>query len=118
MIKRMNDRGARLGGFRVLLGGAAGIMALLVYLNPAVRREGCPNAGGNGNASAFGDSRWDLGMIVILVVWMIAVVVEQTLPSTWRHRGNADVALRAIAAPLVAVTASCCFVLKFVALCH
>lgn len=111
-------RPARLGGFRALIGGAAGIVVALLILRPIVDRRDCPNYGGNGNASSFGDERLDLVFVLLLLGWLAAVAVEQALPVAWRHRHPVEITLRAAAAVLLALTASCCLAVEVLVTCH
>ncbi|WP_327004880.1 hypothetical protein OHA72_59390 [Dactylosporangium sp. NBC_01737] len=113
-----NGRPSPFSGFWACLAGGAAIAALLLYLDPVVRSEDCPNYGGNGNASAFDDPGWDLGLMMLLIGWMAAVLVEQTLPRTWRHRSRAGAAGRAVAALLLVVASSCGLFLNVAVLCH
>ncbi|WFE34687.1 hypothetical protein [Micromonospora sp. WMMD975] len=92
-------------------------MALLV-LRPVVDQRDCPNYGGSGNASAFGDDRLDGLFLLLLLGWLVAVLVEQALPVAWRDRRPAEVALRAVAAVLLASTGSCCLALGLLTVCH
>ncbi|MFY1693201.1 hypothetical protein [Plantactinospora sp. WMMB782] len=93
-------------------------MVLLLVLDPITRYEDCPNYGGNGNASSFDNPAWDLLFPLVLLGWLAMVVVEQTLPVTRRHRGGADVAVRAASAVTLSVLGSCCLFLNVATTCH
>ncbi|GAB3833170.1 hypothetical protein GCM10027610_026550 [Dactylosporangium cerinum] len=108
----------KFSGFWALLTGGAAIAVLLAVLDPITRPEDCANYGGNGNASAFDNPGWDLGFSLVLVCWLAAIAVEQTLPVTRRHRGGVEVAARALGALTLAVVASCYLFLQVAVLCH
>jgi hypothetical protein len=107
-----------LSGFWACLTGGVGIAVLLVVLDPAMRTESCSNYGGNGNASAFGDTDWDLWFPLVLLGWWALIVMEQVLPVTRRQRGGVEVAARGVWALALAVVGSCCLMLKLVTMCH
>ncbi|MFI5836211.1 hypothetical protein ACIA5A_21305 [Micromonospora sp. NPDC051300] len=111
-------RPARFGGFRALGGGAVVIVVALLILRPIVDSRDCPNHGGNGNASSFGDERLDLVFVLLLLGWLAAVVVEQALPVAWRHRRPVEITLRAAAAVLLGLAASCCLAVEVLVTCH
>jgi hypothetical protein len=102
----------------VFLAGGVVVAAVLVYAHPIVDPAHCPNAGAAGNASAFADPAWDLRLPVLMLGWLLLVGVEQVLPTTWRHRDGAAVALRAALALTTAVVASCFVVLPLETVCH
>jgi hypothetical protein len=108
----------RLRGLWALLVGGAGLGLLMLYLDPITDQHDCPNWGGNGNASAFHDENWDLYLPLLCVAWMVAVLVEQFLPPARRGPGDLSRGLRALAAALITVTASCCGVLPLSLMCH
>jgi hypothetical protein len=105
-------------GFRILLLGGVLMIGLLIYLQPITDRTGCPNYGGNGNASAFADERWDAYFILGVPVWLVLISIEQLLPPTWRARSGAAVAARAIAALFAAVLGSCVILSPFLIMCR
>ncbi|MFI7209956.1 hypothetical protein [Micromonospora maritima] len=111
-------RPAWAGGFRALVGGGIAVAVALVILAPVLDPRDCPNYGGSGNASAFGDDRFDVGFLLMLLVWLAAVLVEQALPVAWRGRGAGEVALRAVAAVLLALTVACCLAARLLTVCH
>ncbi|SCG72688.1 hypothetical protein [Micromonospora humi] len=111
-------RPARFGGFRALGGGAVVVAAALLILRPIVDRRDCPNYGGNGNASSFGDERLDLVFVLLLLGWPAAVAVEQALPVAWRHRRPVEITLRAVGAVLLTLTASCCLAVEVLFTCR
>ncbi|MET7833809.1 hypothetical protein ABZS44_13445 [Micromonospora sediminicola] len=111
-------RPAWAGGFRALLGGGIAVAVALVILAPVLDARDCPNYGGSGNASAFGDERYDLAFLLVLLAWLAAVLVEQALPVAWRNRGAGEVALRAVAAVLLALTVACCLAARLLTVCH
>ncbi|MET8834412.1 hypothetical protein ABZV78_10905 [Micromonospora sp. NPDC004540] len=112
------QRASRLSGFWVCLVGGAFFASLLAVLRPITRFEDCPNYGGNGNASAFGNPAWDFYLTLLLFGWVFLVVLEQTLSVTRRGRGGADVAFRAAGAIALATVASCGLFANVVVLCH
>jgi hypothetical protein len=105
-------------GFRVLIVGGIVLVGLLLYLQPATDVTQCPNYGGNGNASAFPDERWDGYLILGVPVWLLFIGLEQILPVTARGRRGAVVVGRAIIAVMVAVVGSCCGLGPLLILCH
>ena len=105
-------------GFRVLILGGIVLIGLLLYLRPATDVTQCPNYGGNGNASAFPDERWDGYLILGIPVWLLFIGLEQILPVTARGRSGAAVVGRAIIALMVAVLGSCCGLGPLLILCH
>ncbi|WFE39362.1 hypothetical protein [Micromonospora sp. WMMD998] len=111
-------RPVRFGGFWALGGGAVVIAVALLVLRPVVDQRDCPNYGGSGNASAFGGDRLDGLFLLLLLGWLTAVLVEQALPVAWRDRRPAEIALRAVAAVLLALTGSCCLALGLLTVCH
>ncbi|MEV0902465.1 hypothetical protein [Actinoplanes sp. NPDC049802] len=113
-----NRRPSPLSGFRVLLGGAAGFIALLLILSPGHQQEDCSNYGGNGNGTLFDDERWDLFFLVAPLFWIMLIVVEQLLPWTWRGRSGWAVTARGLGAVLIAVLLSCTLMLRLLVLCH
>ncbi len=113
-----DQRASRLSGCWAFLTGGAAITLLLVVLDPITRPEDCANYGGNGNASAFDDPGWDLGLLAILLSWVVLVTVEQVLPVTRRHRGGAAVAVRGVCALALTVVAACGPFLSIALLCH
>lgn len=117
MIKEA-PRGSTLSGLWALLVGGPLIVLLLLVLNPVVSREDCPNYGGNGNASAFTDDRWELFLPGLFLFWIILIVVEQALPATWRDRDRVEVATRAGFALFLAVSGSCCSSLGLSTVCR
>ncbi|GIE33757.1 hypothetical protein Ait01nite_068020 [Actinoplanes italicus] len=71
--------------------GGALLLVLTVALQPALDTTGCSNYGGNGNGTAFSDGIWDLIYPGLLFSWMLAVLVEQFVPVTWkRPQGDRD----------------------------
>lgn len=113
-----DGRPSRLSGFWACATGGAAIMLLLVVLDPKTRPEECSNYGGNGNASAFDNPGWDLGLLAILLSWIVLVTVEQVLPVTRRHRGGVAVVVRGVCALALTVVASCGPFLSLALLCH
>ncbi|MET7965990.1 hypothetical protein [Micromonospora sp. NPDC005305] len=109
---------SRLSGFWVCLVGGAFFVALLAVLQPITRYEDCPNYGGNGNASAFGNPAWDFYLTLLLFGWVFLVVLEQTLSVTRRGRGGVDVALRAAGAIVLTTVASCGLFVNVAAVCR
>jgi hypothetical protein len=107
-----------LSGFWSMLVGGAAIVALLVFLSPMTSRSDCPNALGNGNASAFADPRWDLYLPLVLLGWILLIVVEQFLPVSHRGRTRSVAALRGVAALALSVTVSCCLFLQVATVCR
>jgi hypothetical protein len=107
-----------LAGFWALLVGGALLTILTMALGPATDVRDCPNVGGNGNASAFPDERWDLLYPLLLLGWLSAVVVEQVLPVTGNGRRAWLIVARALLAVTVALTASCGAGVTLLALCH
>ncbi|WP_239165927.1 hypothetical protein [Catellatospora citrea] len=90
----------------------------MVLLQPHLDPAKCPNAGGNGNASAFSDPQWDFYLIAVLAGWLLSIVVEQLLPVTWRHRARSDIAARGLAAVLSATGASCVLICSVLTVCR
>lgn len=98
-----------LGGFRALLVGAVGFFILWQVLQPITEPEDCPNYGGSGSGStsAFSDPAWSFYLPMLLFGWIVLVILEQVLPSTWDYRSRWIGALRATAAILIVLVASC-----------
>ena len=114
-----NDRRpSALGGFWTLIVGGASIVLLLLFLHPVTRPADCPNHGGNGNASAFGNTDWDLFLPLTLAGWLVLIAVEQTLPASYRGRGRLEVAARAAVALSLAAVGSCFLFLGVATICH
>jgi hypothetical protein len=112
------SRPSALGGLWALLVGGVAIVGLLLFLQPVTQRAECPNYGGNGNASAFANSAWDLYLPLVLLAWVVLIGVEQLLPVTWRGRGGGEIAARAVVAVVVAVVGSCCLFLSLGTVCR
>jgi hypothetical protein len=85
---------------------------------PDHRPARLPELGGAGNASAFRDERWDLYLPLLCAAWIAAVLIEQFLPPARRGPEGLSRGVRALAAALVTVTASCCGVLPLTLICH
>jgi hypothetical protein len=115
---RRAERRHPLAGCWALLVGGGLLAVLTLALRPAVEFEDCPNYGGSGNASAFGDGIWDLVYLFLLFTWMAAVVTEQVLPITWRGRHAGLTIVRALLAVLAVVIVACGVEIKILALCH
>ena len=111
---RTVSRPTPLGGFWALLLGGLALAATLLYAHPGA----CPNAGAAGNASAFADPAWDLRLPLFVLGWLTLVGIEQTLPTTWRHRPGAAVAFRATLAFSVVIAASCALVVPLETVCR
>ncbi|MEV4510371.1 hypothetical protein AB0K00_15565 [Dactylosporangium sp. NPDC049525] len=113
-----DGRGSRLSGFWACLTGGAAIALLLVFLDPVMRQEDCPNYGANGNASAFANADWDLWFPLVLLSWWALIAMEQVLPLTHRHRGRVEIAARGVCALALAVVSSCCLLMNVALVCH
>jgi hypothetical protein len=107
-----------LGGFWAFLLGGLALVVTLVVAHPVVDPSRCPNAGAAGNASAFADPSWDVRLPLLVLGWLVLVAIEQTLPTTWRHRTGATVTLRAALAVSVAVAGSCFLVVPLETVCR
>ena len=107
-----------LGGLWALLLGGLLLVVTLAYAHPTLDPSHCPNAGAAGNASAFADPAWDLRLPLFVVGWLTLVGIEQTLPTTWRHRPGAAVAFRATLAFSVVIAASCALVVPLETVCR
>lgn len=103
----MMKRPFPLGGLWACLVGGVLVTSLLVVLDPITRQQDCPNYGASGNASVFANSIWDLYFPLALFGWVALVIVEQALPTTWRHRSRLDLLLRGATAVGVSLIASC-----------
>lgn len=115
---RAAERRPASAGFRAVLGGGVLLVALTVALRPATDVRGCSNYGGNGNGTAFADGIWDLIYPLLLLGWLVAVVLEQLLPVTWKGRTAGLIAIRAVVAVTIVVVVSCGAGLALLALCH
>lgn len=115
---RHRGRLSWLSGFWTCLVGGAGIGLLLVVLDPVTSYEDCSNYGGSGNASAFDNPDWDLRFPLVLLGWLVLILLEQTLPVTRRHRGGAEVVVRAASALCLSFVASCCLFLNVSTVCR
>ncbi|GAB3864071.1 hypothetical protein GCM10029963_73850 [Micromonospora andamanensis] len=113
----LTKRRSPLAGFWALLVGGVLLTTLTVVLQPATDVRGCSNYGGNGNGTAFSDGIWDL-YYLLLLVWLLAVVVEQLLPITWNGRGAGLIVVRAFLAVMLVLIACCGVEIKLLALCH
>ncbi|WP_432968660.1 hypothetical protein [Dactylosporangium sp. CA-233914] len=111
-------RPSRLSGCWACLVGGAVIASLLLFLDPILRQGDCPNAGANGNASAFANSDWDFYLPLVMIGWVLLVLVEQALPVTWRQRNRFDVAVRAASALALSLSSSCCLFLQLATVCR
>ncbi|MEU4218895.1 hypothetical protein [Actinoplanes sp. NPDC026623] len=107
-----------LAGFWALLVGGAALTILTLTLQPATDVRGCSNYGGNGNGTVFSNEIWDLLYPMLLLVWLLAVIVEQLLPVTWNGRKASLIIPRALLAIMVVLTASCYTEITLLALCH
>jgi hypothetical protein len=107
-----------MAGFWALLVGGVLLALLTLVLQPATDVTGCSNYGGNGNGTAFSDGIWDLYYPLLLLIWLLAVIVEQLLPVTWNGRKAAPIIARALLAIMTALTASCCAAFQLLLLCH
>ena len=116
MINLSGRRSPLSGLWACLLGGAV-VASVLVIRDPIMRFEDCSNYGGNGNASAF-DKPADLWFPLALLGWTALVILEQTLPVTWRHRSTMDIAVRAVSAVFLCSSISCCLFLRLAVACH
>ncbi|MEU8662894.1 hypothetical protein AB0C31_40285, partial [Actinoplanes philippinensis] len=67
---------------------------------------------------AFSVEFWDLYYLAFLFFWMIAVIVEQLLPVTWKGRGAALILARALLAVLITLIVACGVEWKLLMLCH
>jgi hypothetical protein len=117
-VDPVETRPAPLGGFWAFLAGGALLIALLAYAHPIIDPAQCPNAHAAGNASAFADPAWDVRLPVAMLGWLLLVAAEQALPTTWRHRDRAAVALRAALALTIAAGASCFVLLPLETVCR
>ena len=105
-----------LRGLWAALTGLAGLVLLLLYLDPITDQRRCPNWGANGNASAFGDERWDhLYLPLLVLAWLGAVLIEQVLPPARRSPARGA---RALAAVAVVVLAGCCGTFPLIVMCR
>ena len=107
-----------LGGFWACLTGGTLLAAVLLFEHPILDPARCPNAGAAGNASAFADPAWDLYLPLLVLAWLLLVVIEQALPTTWRHRSASAVTLRAALAIATVVAASCVLVVPLETVCR
>lgn len=107
-----------LGGFWALLLGGLFLAATVVYAHPTVDPSQCPNAHAAGNAGAFSDPAWDTRLPLLVLAWITLVMIEQTLPTSWRHREPAAAALRAALAVSVTIAAACFVVVPLETVCH
>jgi hypothetical protein len=112
------SRPTPLGGFWALLLGGLVLVAAVVYAHPIVDPSRCPNAGGSGNASAFAAPSWDVRLPMLILGWFALIVVEQVLPTSWRHRPGWAVATRAAVAIAVVFAASCALLLPLETVCR
>ena len=95
-------------GFWALATGGAGVLVLLLVLQPVIDQRDCSNFGAAGNAGAFPDPSWDFWFPVVLLGWVVLILVEQALPVTWRGGTVGANAGRALAAVSLALLVSCC----------
>jgi len=112
------SRPTPLGGLWALLLGGLFLIAAVVYARPTLDPAQCSNAGAAGNASSFADPAWDARLPLFVLGWLTLVGIEQTLPTTWRHRPAAVVALRAALAFSVVIVASCALVVPLETVCR
>lgn len=91
------------------------LVVIMVTLDPVMRREDCPNYGGNGNASGFGHELWDVGLLLMSPAWILTTIAEQFMPVA--RRGAVDTVARAMVAISLTVVAAC-FVARTTVLCH
>lgn len=97
-----------LGGFRALLAGGLGMLVLTMILRPVFQQEDCSNHGAAGNASAYGDGQWDVRYPLLMLARLLAVLIEQVLPITWRHRSGLVVTGRVALAVTAGYVFACC----------
>ncbi|GAA3454688.1 hypothetical protein [Dactylosporangium matsuzakiense] len=109
---------SRLSGLWACIAGGAALVLLVLYLDPITDQRDCPNWGAAGNASAYGDERWDYGVLLLCMLWMAAVLIEQLLPPARRGRSQAGGAWRTVAAGVVTVLVSCCGLAPIGLTCH
>ncbi|MER7005881.1 hypothetical protein ABT297_22970 [Dactylosporangium sp. NPDC000555] len=112
------SRPSRLSGWWACLVGGAVMASLLVFLDPILHQQDCPNAGGNGNASAFANSDWDFYLPLVMIGWAFLVIMEQALPVTWRGRSRLNAAVRAATAVAVSLSGSCWLFLQLATVCR
>jgi hypothetical protein len=105
------------GLWSAVLGGML-LGLLLVFLQPVTRVEDCPNYGGSGNASAFTDPAWDFLFPLLTLGWIVLIIMEQTLPVTWRGRTRLEGWLRAATAVSASILASCALTVSVIAVCR
>jgi hypothetical protein len=117
-VEKRVSRPSRLGGLWTCLAGGLFLAVLLGYLRPVFDPADCPNAGANGNASAFTDPAWDLYLPLLVLGWLLLVAIEQALPTTWRHRSALAVTLRATLAIGVVIAVSCVVVAPLEVVCR
>jgi hypothetical protein len=117
-VDSVASRPALLGGFWAFLVGGLVLVVAVVYAHPIVDPGHCPNAGAAGNASAFADPSWDLRLPMLALGWLALTVVEQALPTTWRHRPGSAVAGRAALAVSVVFAASCLLLVPLETVCR
>jgi hypothetical protein len=114
----VTGRPTPLGGFWALLLGGLALIAALVAAHPIVDASGCSNAGAAGNGSAFADPAWDARLPLLVLAWLTLIVIEQLVPTTWRHRTASAVTARAAAAVFIAIAGSCVVLVPLLTLCH
>lgn len=69
--------------------------------------EECANYGGNGNAGPFAYTSWEFLLPYLAFTWVLAIAIEQALPSARLHRSSASYALRATLALAGSIVLSC-----------
>ena len=113
-----HGRPSPLSGLWACVVGGLLLAALLIVLQPVTRVEDCSNYGASGNASAFSNSAWDIGLPLLTAGWMVLIIMEQALPVTWHNRTRLEGWVRAAVAVTASTVAGCCLVGALLGVCR
>src|SRR5690349_15641272 len=75
--------------------------------DPVTRQEDCPNYGAAGNASPFDNPNWDGYLVLAVIGWFSAGLIEVGIMASSGGRDRVDVELRATCVFILTILISC-----------